>query len=30
MVIDIEGRTLRGRVFRALDDTQIDEFGWTK
>jgi hypothetical protein len=30
MTVEVEGRTLRARVFRALDDTQIDEFGWTK
>jgi hypothetical protein len=30
MVIDVEDRTLHARVFRALDDMQIDEFGWTK
>lgn len=30
MTVDIADRTLRARVFRALDDMQIDEFGWTK
>jgi len=30
MQIEITDRTLHARVFRALDDMMIDEFGWTK
>ena len=30
MQIELEGRSLHARVFRALDDVQIDEFSWVK
>ena len=30
MQIELEGRSLHARVFRALDDVQIDEFNWVK